>query len=131
MNKVVHFEIPFDDKDRAEKFYSKMFGWEINEMPEIPYTSITTTPTDENMMPLTPGSINGAFVERGGDAPSPVITISVDSIDECLEKIEAAGAKLLSPKGEVPGMGYFAYFTDTEGNVIGLWQDWDVDNKLE
>lgn len=124
MNKVVHFELPFDDKDRAKKFYSETFGWQIDEMPEIPYTSVTTTPVDESMRPIEPGSINGALVERGKDAPAPVITISVDSIDEFLKKIEAAGGKSITPKGEVPDMGYFAYFTDTEGNVIGLWQDW-------
>lgn len=124
MNKVVHFELPFDDKPRAKDFYSQIFGWQIDEMPEIPYTSVMTTPTDESMKPTTPGSINGALVERGEDAPAPVITIGVDSIDEYIKKVEAAGGKQIGTKGEVPEMGYYAYFTDTEGNVIGLWQDW-------
>ncbi|MDQ3008651.1 MAG: hypothetical protein M3Q81_03570 [bacterium] len=79
---------------------------------------------DEKMTPLTPGSINGALVERNIYAPAPVVTISVESIDECLKKIEAGGGKIIGPKGEVPNMGYFAYFTDTEGSVMGLWQDW-------
>lgn len=125
MNKVVHFELPFDDKARSEKFYTEAFGWEINEIPEINYTSVTTTPTDEHMMPTTPGAINGAIVERGSTAPAPVITISVDSIEEYQKKIEAAGGKVIGPIGEVPNMGYFAYFSDTEGNVMGLWQDWE------
>jgi uncharacterized protein len=123
MNKVIHFEIPFDEKARAKKFYSETFGWEFDEMPEINYTGITTTPTDENSMPLQPGAINGGLTERGTDVPTPVITIEVDSIDDHLKKIEAAGGKQISPKGEVPNMGYYAYVKDTEGNVIGLWEN--------
>lgn len=125
MNNVIHFELPFDDKSRAEKFYSETFGWIIEDMPEIQYTGAMTTPTDENMTPKTPGAINGALVERTKQTPAPVITICVDSIDEHLKKIEAAGGKAISPKGEVPNMGYFAYFSDTEGNVVGLWQEWE------
>lgn len=124
MNKVVHFELPFDDKNRAKKFYSEIFGWQINEMPEIPYTVVTTTPPDEHMIPIEPGAINGALVERSVDSPGPVITISVDSIDEHLQKVRAAGGKVITPKGEVPNMGYFAYISDTEGNIIGLWENW-------
>lgn len=78
MNKVVHFEIPFDDKQRSKKFYGQVFGWEINEMPEIGYTSATTTPSDENGAPSLPGAINGALVGRSSDVPAPILTISVD-----------------------------------------------------
>lgn len=124
MNKVVHFEIPFDDKERAKQFYSDIFAWKIDEMPEINYTGVTTTPTDESMTPTEPGAINGAIVERNSDTPNPVVTIQVDSIDEHLKKIEAAGGIQVGEKGEVPQMGYYAYFKDTEGNVIGLWQNW-------
>ncbi len=129
MNKVVHFEIPFDDKERAKKFYSETFGWKIDEMPEIQYTSATTTPADEKGIPTTPGAINGALVDRSSDVPAPILTISVDSMDEYIKKIEAAGGKSMSPKGEVPNMGYFAYIKDTEGNVIGLWQDFAENPK--
>lgn len=122
INKVIHFEIPFDDKARAKTFYSETFGWKIDEMPQIKYIGLTTTPTDESGMPTTPGAINGGMVERTKDQPNPVITIGVESIDEHLEKVKAAGGSIVGSKGEVPGMGYYAYIKDTEGNVIGLWQ---------
>lgn len=122
MNKVVHFEIPFDDKERSQKFYAEAFGWKFDEMPEVGYIGAMTSPTDETMMPTEPGSINGGFFERTTDNPTPVITIEVDSIDDHVQKIESAGGKMTVPKGEVPGMGYYAYFTDSEGNIMGLWQ---------
>lgn len=123
MNKVVHFEMPFDNKERAKKFYTETFGWKFDEMPEIGYIGITTTPTDGSMLPKEPGAINGGFVERTPDNPNPVVTIDVDSIDAYLEKVTQAGGPVLVPKGEVPHMGFFAYFKDTEGNVVGLWQN--------
>lgn len=123
MNKVIHFELPFDDKERAKKFYNESFGWEFDEIPEIGYTGVRTTPTDENSNPLEPGAINGGLTKRAKDTPTPVITVHVDSIEEAIKKIEASGGQSISSKGEVPHMGYYAYVKDTEGNVIGLWQD--------
>lgn len=123
MNKVVHFEIPFDDKERSKKFYSEAFGWKYDEMPEVGYIGAITSPTDDTMMPSEPGSINGGLFERTKENPTPVITIAVDSIDDHVKKIEAAGGTMVSLKGEVPGMGYYAYFKDTENNIIGLWEN--------
>ncbi|HRN95838.1 MAG TPA: VOC family protein [Candidatus Levybacteria bacterium] len=123
MNKVVHFEIPFDDKQRSQKFYADTFGWKFDEMPEVGYIGAMTTPTSEDMMPTEPGSINGGFYERTKENPTPVITIEVESIDDHAKKIEAAGGLMIVPKGEVPNMGYYAYFKDTEGNTIGLWEN--------
>ncbi len=123
MNKVIHFEIPFDDKERAKKFYGETFGWEFDEIPEINYTGIKTTPTDETSLPLERGVINGGLTERAKDTPTPVITIEVDSIDDYVKKVESAGGQSISPKGEVPQMGYYAYVKDSEGNVIGLWEN--------
>ncbi|MFA9288663.1 MAG: VOC family protein [Weeksellaceae bacterium] len=123
MNKVVHFELPFDNKERAKKFYSETFGWKINEMPEIGYIGADTAPSDEKGMPNEPGAINGGMVQRTADQPAPVIVISVDSIDEMVKKIETAGGTMVGEKGEVPHMGYYAYLKDTEGNVIGLWEN--------
>lgn len=129
MNKVVHFEVPFDDKQRAKQFYGEAFGWQIDEMPEIGYISLTTTPADDKGYPTEPGGINGGLVERSQDTPAPIITIGVDSVDNYIKKVEAAGGKLMSPKGEVPDMGYFAYVKDTENNIIGLWQDFQENPK--
>ena len=59
---------------------------------------------------------------REGDLTSPVVTVDVDDIDAALEKIGALGGSTVLPRQEVGGMGWAAYFKDTEGNVVGLWQ---------
>lgn len=126
MDKVVHFEIPVDDLERAKKFYGSIFGWGIQDWPMpggIVYTGIRTVAVDEETyMPKESGAINGGMTMRSKEVPTPVITINVSSIDEYIKKIEAAGGKAVMPKGEVPDMGYYAYFTDSEGNIVGLWE---------
>jgi predicted enzyme related to lactoylglutathione lyase len=123
MDKVVHFEIPTDDLDRAKDFYGSVFGWRLQTMQEMAYTIVMTTPVDEQtQMPTEPGAINGGMMERTADAPSSVLTVGVDSIDESLKKVEAEGGTIVRPKTAVPGMGAFAYFKDTEGNVLGVWE---------
>ncbi len=123
MDKVVHFEIPVDDLDRAKAFYESVFGWGVHTLPEMDYTIAMTTAVDETtQMPLEPGAINGGLMGRSDKTPAPVITIQVDAIDEALKRIEAEGGGTVQPRTEIPGMGAFAYFTDSEGNVVGLWE---------
>ncbi|MFJ8812450.1 VOC family protein [Amycolatopsis thermoflava] len=122
--RIVHFEIPFDDGERARGFYREAFGWNVTEMPEMNYTSVATGPTSEQGMPSEPGFINGGMFARAESAPkSPVITIDVASIDETLQKIEQLGGSKVVGRTEIPGMGFYAYFTDSEGNVVGLWEN--------
>jgi len=126
MGKVVHFEIPADDLDRARSFYGKVFGWRIDTMP-MPgggeYTGLTTTAVDEKTMtPTEPGAINGGMMQRDAATPAPVITIDVEDIDAALAEIEAAGGSTVTPRTAIPGMGAFGYFKDSEGNVMGLWE---------
>jgi uncharacterized protein len=127
MNKVVHFEIPTDDHPRAKQFYADVFGWQLQDMaagPEV-YTFAITSPVDAQFQHAESGAINGGMFQRNPDLPvsNPVITIGVDSIDAHVGKIEAAGGSLVVPKGEVPEMGWYAYFKDTEGNLMGLWEN--------
>ena len=123
MDKVVHFEIPADDQARAKAFYGSVFGWQIRTMEEMDYTILTTTPVDEQtQMPTEPGAINGGMMKRSAETPSPVLTVGVDSVDDSLKQVEAAGGSVVTPKTAIPGMGAFAYFKDTEGNVLGLWE---------
>jgi uncharacterized protein len=126
MNRVVHFEIPTDDQPRAKRFYAEVFGWRMQDMPAggEAYTFAITTPVDEQLQHTEAGAINGGMFQRSPQLPvtSPVVTIGVDSIDEHIPRIEAAGGSLVVPKGEVPDMGYYAYFKDTEGNLMGLWE---------
>ena len=125
MPKVVPFEIPADDLDRAKAFYSAVFGWQLQTMPMAggEYTSVVTTPVDaQTQLPTEPGAINGGMMQRDESTPAPVITIDVEAIDVALKEIEAAGGTTVTPRTAIPGMGAFAYFKDPEGNVLGLWE---------
>lgn len=122
MNSVVHFEIPVDDRERAKKFYSETFGWGMTD-PMEEYTIVETTELDEQRMPKKPGALTGGLGPRRGNLMHPTVTIAVDDIDAALDKIEATGGERLGDKMEVTDMGWSAYFKDTEGNVIGLWQN--------
>jgi predicted enzyme related to lactoylglutathione lyase len=121
--RVVHFEIPFDDGDRARGFYKEAFGWSIQELPEMSYTIVTTGPTTDQGMPSEPGFINGGMLQRDvGPASGPVITTDVENIDAALEKIEKLGGSTVVTKQAVGDMGFAAYFRDPEGNLMGLWE---------
>ncbi|MFI5491581.1 VOC family protein [Actinoplanes sp. NPDC051859] len=123
MDKVVHFEVPFDDAERAHGFYREAFGWQLNPMPGMPYTLATTTPTDENGRPSEAGGINGGMFAREDRINVPVITIGVEDMDASLAQIEKLGGKVEVGREPVGDMGFSAYFRDTEGNLIGLWQN--------
>jgi predicted enzyme related to lactoylglutathione lyase len=120
--KVVHFEIPFDDGDRARNFYKELFDWQVMEMPEMGYTIVMSGPSDDTG-PTESGFINGGMLSREQAATrGPVIVVDVDSIDAKLARIEEAGGSTVVGKTPVGEMGFAAYFTDPEGNVMGLWE---------
>ena len=122
--KVVHFEIPFDDGDRAQQFYGETFGWQLMPIPDLDYTMVMTGPSDPETGPSEPGFINGGMFKRSEEFPGkgPNIVVDVPSIDDVLRKVEAAGGKTVNEKMPVGDMGFAGYFTDTEGNLIGLWE---------
>lgn len=122
MDSVVHFEIPAEDIERAKAFYEKCFNWNMNPMPEMNYTIIRTTEVGENMMPKKTGAINGGMMKKNANITSPVITINVQNIEESMEKIQSQGGEIIGQKQQVGDMGYSAYFKDTEGNILGLWE---------
>ena len=120
---VVHFEIPADDVSRAKKFYATVFGWSANDFPEMEYVMLGTTESDENGMPKQPGAINGGMLKREDPVNYPVVTIDVENMDEALEKVKKNGGLVVREKLPVGDMGFAAYFKDSEGNTIGLWQN--------
>lgn len=124
MDPVVHFEIPAEDRERAKDFYASVFDWDIEEMPfeDDVYVSVITSPVDDQYMHRERGAINGAITTRDEYSNAPVITIDVPSIEDAVSDIEAAGGRLVVEKGEVADMGYYAYFEDSEGTVVGLWE---------
>jgi uncharacterized protein len=124
MNRVVHFEIPFDDKKRAMRFYAEAFGWKLTDMEQMNYVMAESVPVEEkSRMPTEPGAINGGLFQRPKEAPHPTLYVAVDSIDAALKKVESSGGKVVTPKTPIPGMGAFARVADTEGNVLGLFEN--------
>ena len=121
--RVVHFEIPFDDGDRARSFYKEIFGWQLQTMPEMGgYTLVMSGPSGD-AGPTEPGFINGGMLSRDQAATrGPVIVVDVESIDATLERIGGSGGSTVVAKVPVGDMGFAAYFTDPEGNVVGLWE---------
>jgi predicted enzyme related to lactoylglutathione lyase len=130
MNSVVHFEMPAEDKDRIVDFYTKVFGWEVKRLgSELGnYIVVTTTDADENGRPKNPGAINGGFFDRSKDNQHPSVVIAVDDIREAMKKVEKAGGKIIGggykagEPDDIPGVGLYIAFTDTEGNRVSMLQ---------
>jgi predicted enzyme related to lactoylglutathione lyase len=120
--RVVHFEVPYDDADRARGFYSDVFGWAIQPMPEFDYNFVQTGPAADSGMPSEPGYIGGGMFQRGAEIGKPIITIEVDDMTKALAAIAAHGGAAVGEVQRVGEMGLAAYFTDSEGNLMGVWQ---------
>lgn len=125
MDHVVHFEIPAENEDRAQAFYEKVFGWTVfkSPIPNWDYRLANTVETDERGMPLTPGAVNGAISKRTNPGDAPVVVIKVQNLDDALARIRAEGCEVVMDPRPVGEIGTFAKFRDTEGNVLGVWQD--------
>ena len=121
--RVVHFEVPYDDAERARSFYADVFGWNIQPMPEMQYTIVSTGPATDQGMPAEPGYIGGGLAERREPLDRPIITIAVDDVNDALERILANGGSPIGEPIPVGEMGIAAYFEDSEGNRMGLWQN--------
>ncbi len=119
--RVVHFEIPYDDGDRARNFYREAFGWDLQAWEGGDYTMVSTGPTGETGA-SEPGYINGGMMPREAPFGSPVIVIEVDDIDPALETVERLGGTTAVARQPVGDMGWAAYFKDSEGNLVGLFQ---------
>jgi predicted enzyme related to lactoylglutathione lyase len=116
MSRVIHFEIPAAEPDRAAAFYGKVFGWKFDKWEGPTEYWMVTTGKDG-----TPG-INGGMMKKPGGIASTTNTIGVDSVDGAVAAVLKAGGKTVMPKTPIPTVGYFAYCEDTEGNVFGVMQ---------
>ena len=124
-NPVVHFEMPYEDHQRVSNFYSKVFGWNMHKLGSDMdnYILAGTAEMDENMMIKKPGSINGGFFLKKPDLPLyPSVVISVDNIQEAMRRVQGTGGKVEGKPVEIPGIGQYVPFTDTEGNHVGILQ---------
>ncbi len=133
MNPVVHFEMPYEDPDRLVKFYTDAFGWQMHRLGKDmgDYVIASTTETDENRMIKKPGAINGGFFPKKSDWPAqyPSVVIQVDDMDEAIKRIISVGGKVLGEPMEVPGIGNYVSFLDTEGNRVGIIKAFSSDEK--
>jgi predicted enzyme related to lactoylglutathione lyase len=118
MPRVVHFELPAEDPERASTFYRNVFGWTIHKWDGPQEYWLVTTGAKE-----APG-IDGGLMRASAEFPArtPINTIDVPAIDEYIAKVEAAGGKVIMPKTAIPGVGQFAYCADTEGVIFGMMQ---------
>ena len=126
MNPVVHFEMPAEDKKRMSEFYAKVFGWQMQFLgPEMgEYVVVSTTETDANGRPKNPGAINGGFYQKTDDPNThhPSVVIGVDDINKSIQHIRGAGGNVLGEPVEIPGIGWYVSFKDTEGNRVSILQ---------
>lgn len=126
MDPVVHFEMPAEDRARMARFYTSAFGWQTQLLgPEMgDYVLVSTTESDENGMPKNPGTINGGFFPKKPDWPAqyPSVVISVEDIRASMKKVTDAGGQLLGEPMEIPGVGQYVSFFDTEGNRVSMLQ---------
>jgi predicted enzyme related to lactoylglutathione lyase len=108
---IVHIEIAAKDREAAGKFYSDIFGWKIQQLPEMNYATFEAE-----------GGPGGGLNPVENNQPAPVMVyIDTDDIDATLKRIQELGGKVLRPKDDVPGMGQFAFFSDPTGNPLALW----------
>lgn len=124
MNPVVHFEMPAVNKKRTKKFYENAFGWKMQLLGKEmgSYLLATTSPVDKNQMHLKKGAINGGFFQKGKEGTIPHVVISVDNLEKHMGIVKKAGGKVLGKPIDIPGIGNFVMFTDTEGNQVGMLQ---------
>jgi predicted enzyme related to lactoylglutathione lyase len=126
MNPVVHFEMPYDDRERMARFYGSAFGWRTEMLGEDmgEYVVATTTATGADRRPREPGAINGGFYAKSSDRPAqyPSVVIAVDDIQVASKRVRQAGGKVLGEPMEIPGIGEYVSFTDTEGNRVAMLQ---------
>jgi predicted enzyme related to lactoylglutathione lyase len=126
MNPVVHFEMPAEDRKRMADFYTNVFGWQTQMLGSEMgvYVVATTTESDEKGRPKKPGAINGGFFTKTDDKPAqyPSVVIAVEDIKEHMKKVEKAGGKVLGEPWDIPGLGLYVAFVDTEGNRVSMLQ---------
>jgi len=130
INPVVHFEMPYENKNRMADFYAKAFGWKPHMLgPEMGnYVVVATSESDEKTgRPKNPGVINGGFFAKTKDTQYPSVVIAVDDIKEAMKKVKEAGGKVLGGQNsgepdEISGVGLYVSFVDTERNRVSMLQ---------
>lgn len=122
---VVHFEFPAEDRERMARFYTAAFGWQTQMLgPEMGDYVVVTTTESENGHPKSPGAINGGFYMKKEGWPDqyPSVVIGVENVQDAMKKVRDAGGEVLGDPMEIPGVGLYVSFRDTEGNRVSMLQ---------
>lgn len=126
MSPVVHFEMPYVKGDRVSKFYASAFGWGMNDAGASMghYIVAQTTEMDKKTSrPKTPGAIGGGFYKKSkASNPFPSFVIGVENIEESMKEVKKAGGKIVGKPQDIPGIGLWVVFKDTEGNKVSMLQ---------
>jgi predicted enzyme related to lactoylglutathione lyase len=125
MDSVVHFEMPYEKRDRMAKFYQTVFGWQTQTLGEDMGNYVLAVTTESgDAGPTKPGAINGGFYEKTSDKPMqyPSVVIAVDDVKQAMKKVAAAGGKVLGEPWDIPGIGQYVSFVDSEGNRVSMLQ---------
>lgn len=125
MDPVVHFEMPYDNRERMAKFYKSVFDWQIEMLgPEMGHYVLATTAVSDARPRAPAGSINGGFYPRNPEWPAqhPSIVIGVADIKTSMKKVASAGGQVLGEPMDIPEVGEYVSFFDTEGNRVSMLQ---------
>jgi uncharacterized protein len=125
MSPVVHFEMPYEQRERMARFYREAFGWQTRMLgAEMGNYVLATTTEMAGRTPKQPGAINGGFFERRSDMPGqhPSVVIAVDDIAVAMKQVREAGGEVLGEPMAIPGVGRYVAFVDTEGNRVSMLQ---------
>ncbi len=129
MNPVVHFELPYEEAERAKKFYQSVFGWKTQELGPKMNNYILVTTADSTVKAGAPeGAINGGLFVKHPENSHPTIVIGVGNIDNSMEKVIAHGGIVLGKPHEIPNIGMYVGFRDTEGNQLSMIQPYMPNN---
>jgi predicted enzyme related to lactoylglutathione lyase len=134
MNPVVHFEMPYDDAARMQKFYQAAFGWKMQALGKEMgnYVVAKTGPTTADGWPTEIGRINGGFFARtGGPDQYPSVVISVDDLNAAMDVVKSAGGEVLGDPFDIPGVGAYVSIRDSEGNRVGMLEPLPMPKKAK
>lgn len=120
---VIHFELPYKDAERVQKFYSTVFGWDMQNLsPGMNNYILAGTTETKDMKALKPGEINGGLFPVESGHAYPLITISVEDINKSMEMVREAGGKIINGPTDIPNVGLYVAFEDSEGNRTSMLQ---------
>ena len=127
MNPVVHFEMPYDERERVMRFYRDVFGWELQALGEDMGSYVLATTAKPGVRvrhDAAHGAIGGGFFPRRPDWPAqyPSVVIAVDDIRAWMKKVDEAGGEVLGEPMMIPGTGEYVSFFDTEKNRVSMLQ---------